>query len=225
MDIHPPTGKVHSIKEYLIHLSMVVLGILIALGLEQWRESRHHASLAAQATRDIKLEIESNQGLLRKVIPKFEKALPIVSAIADAQKAAIKAFEAKAGPVPEPKDDDLDLASPSLQSTAWEVATISQATNYMPREDLVKFSRVYTAQKFIMQAQLAMVRGYEPIAALGNFAVNAQPQQMMEQLKAVNLAKENIRSTLGSFKLLDEGYSLALQNAASGRALPSKAMP
>jgi hypothetical protein len=31
MDIHPPAGAVHSLRDYFVHLSMVVVGILIAL--------------------------------------------------------------------------------------------------------------------------------------------------------------------------------------------------
>src|SRR5262245_35672460 len=42
MDIHPPTKPIESAKDFVIHLSMIVIGILIAIGLEQTVEAWHH---------------------------------------------------------------------------------------------------------------------------------------------------------------------------------------
>ena len=46
MDIHPPSGPVHSFRDFCLHLLTVILGILIALSLEGLIEWRHHRSLA-----------------------------------------------------------------------------------------------------------------------------------------------------------------------------------
>jgi hypothetical protein len=35
MDLHPPGGPVRSVKDFFVHIGVVTLGILIALGLEQ----------------------------------------------------------------------------------------------------------------------------------------------------------------------------------------------
>jgi hypothetical protein len=46
MDIHPPSGRVESVKEFLTHILIVTIGILIALGLEGVRESwREHSEV------------------------------------------------------------------------------------------------------------------------------------------------------------------------------------
>src|SRR3984885_12888949 len=43
IDIHPPHHSVSTRREFFVHLFIVVLGILIAIGLEQTVEVIHHA--------------------------------------------------------------------------------------------------------------------------------------------------------------------------------------
>jgi len=41
IDVHPPHEDIHTWKNYLIHMSTIVLGLLIAIGLEQSVEALH----------------------------------------------------------------------------------------------------------------------------------------------------------------------------------------
>jgi hypothetical protein len=43
LDVHPPHEPIHTWKEYLLHMSTIVLGLLIAIGLEQSVELIHRA--------------------------------------------------------------------------------------------------------------------------------------------------------------------------------------
>ncbi len=43
LDVHPPHQPIHTWKEYLLHMSTIVLGLLIAIGLEQSVEVIHRA--------------------------------------------------------------------------------------------------------------------------------------------------------------------------------------
>ena len=43
LDVHPPHEPIHSWKAYLLHMSTIVLGLLIAIGLEQSVEAIHRA--------------------------------------------------------------------------------------------------------------------------------------------------------------------------------------
>ncbi len=46
MDVHAPHKPIHSIKEFLVHLLAITIGLLIALGLESSVEWVHHRHLA-----------------------------------------------------------------------------------------------------------------------------------------------------------------------------------
>ena len=58
MEIHAPEGPVHSFKDFLIHISIVTLGILIALGLEGLREAVHNRHLVRETRENVHTEME-----------------------------------------------------------------------------------------------------------------------------------------------------------------------
>ena len=43
IDVHPPHEGIHTWKDYLLHMSTIVLGLLLAIGLEQSVEALHRA--------------------------------------------------------------------------------------------------------------------------------------------------------------------------------------
>ena len=61
LDVHPPHETVHSWKDFLIHMSAICLGLLIAIGLEQTVEYLHHRHLAAEARRALLAERSQNE--------------------------------------------------------------------------------------------------------------------------------------------------------------------
>jgi hypothetical protein len=61
MDIHGPEGPTHSFKDFAIHILIVTIGILIALGLEGIRESIHERRLVKEARENFRAELEEDQ--------------------------------------------------------------------------------------------------------------------------------------------------------------------
>ncbi|HXE07250.1 MAG TPA: hypothetical protein VN612_05100 [Acidobacteriaceae bacterium] len=61
IDIHPPQHGALTRRDFFIHLSTVILGILIAIGLEQTVEYLHHRYLAAEATKALSQERKQNE--------------------------------------------------------------------------------------------------------------------------------------------------------------------
>jgi hypothetical protein len=65
IDIHPPQHAAITRRDFFIHLGIVVLGILIAIGLEQSVEYLHYRHLANEATRALlnerHIDEEANQ--------------------------------------------------------------------------------------------------------------------------------------------------------------------
>ncbi|HEY4009777.1 MAG TPA: hypothetical protein VGM11_06475 [Acidobacteriaceae bacterium] len=59
MELHPLEG-VHSWKQFLVHMGIVVVGILIAIGLEQTVEDIHHREQRQQLRADLREDIRSN---------------------------------------------------------------------------------------------------------------------------------------------------------------------
>ncbi len=61
IDIHPPQHGAITRRDFFVHLFIVVLGILIAIGLEQSVEYLHHRGLAAEARRALLAERHADE--------------------------------------------------------------------------------------------------------------------------------------------------------------------
>ena len=89
MEIHPPHQPILSVKEALVHLGIVTIGILIALSLEGLVEWQNHRHLIAEARHNVADEIRDNNNELRHflaAVPKLRSgdahALDLFDAIA-----------------------------------------------------------------------------------------------------------------------------------------------
>ncbi len=73
LDVHPPHEGIHNWRQYLLHMSTIVLGLLIAIGLEQSVEAIHRAheraDLRESLRRDTELAIANAQSSEQAEIP------------------------------------------------------------------------------------------------------------------------------------------------------------
>ena len=61
LDVHPPHSPTHTWKDFLIHIATIVIGLLIAIGLEQTVEWFHHRRQVAETHNALHEEREHNQ--------------------------------------------------------------------------------------------------------------------------------------------------------------------
>lgn len=147
MEIHPPTKPIESMKDFLVHLSIITIGILIALGLEQAVEGWHHYEVGEEARKNIVSEIRDNQRELegdRALVAKNEEnlrhALEVIRQYLAHQK---------------PKDATVAIAvnGADLNSTSWNTALATGALGYMGYADAKKFTRAYHLQEMLERVQ------------------------------------------------------------------------
>jgi hypothetical protein len=58
LEVHAPHETIHTWKDFLIHIATIVLGLLIAVGLEQTVELFHHREQRHQLREDLRSETE-----------------------------------------------------------------------------------------------------------------------------------------------------------------------
>jgi hypothetical protein len=61
LDVHPAHHAASSWKEFFIHIATIVLGLLIAVGLEQAVEYFHHRRVVAEVREELRGECETNK--------------------------------------------------------------------------------------------------------------------------------------------------------------------
>jgi hypothetical protein len=64
LEVHAPHESVHTWKGFFIHIATIVVGLLIAIGLEQTVEYFHHHQQAHEAREQILAEIALNRKLI-----------------------------------------------------------------------------------------------------------------------------------------------------------------
>jgi hypothetical protein len=63
LDVHPPHEAAHTWKDFFIHIATIVVGLLIAVGLEQMVEALHHHEQVQHARESLSAEREKNRKL------------------------------------------------------------------------------------------------------------------------------------------------------------------
>lgn len=140
MDVHPPHGSVHTVKEFMIHLLAITIGLLIALGLEGSVEWVHHRHLARDARENIFQEIRANQQDVQRqlnALPAEEKRLDEILSWAD---------DVQHGR-PHRPIGDFAWTSVLLSDSAWTATSTTGAIGFMDYDEVKRYSELYAIQK------------------------------------------------------------------------------
>jgi hypothetical protein len=78
IDIHPPAHGGITRRDFFVHLFIVVLGILIAIGLEQAVELIQHRLQLAEARSELATEYKINLAVYRTQRAEFSRFIPIL---------------------------------------------------------------------------------------------------------------------------------------------------
>ncbi|MEI9980975.1 MAG: hypothetical protein WDN23_18610 [Edaphobacter sp.] len=65
LDVHPPSEVAHSWRDFLVHIVTIVVGLLIAIGLEQTVERIHQSREVAETREALAEEREKNREIYR----------------------------------------------------------------------------------------------------------------------------------------------------------------
>jgi hypothetical protein len=72
LDVHPPHESVHSSRDFFIHIATIVIGLLIAVGLEQSVEAIHHRQQRNELTDHMRAEADRNLPVIRESLVRLQ---------------------------------------------------------------------------------------------------------------------------------------------------------
>lgn len=140
LDVHPPQHPAHTWTDFFIHIATIVIGLLIAIGLEQTVEYLHHRHEARHARELIADEMQANL----KSVTQQRYTLAMHEDYLFADLAVIARARAhKLAP-----DDRVVLFHPyeMLNDSAWETAKASDALALIPYEETQRYAHLYAYQ-------------------------------------------------------------------------------
>ncbi len=149
LEIHAPHEAVHTWKDFLIHIATIVIGLLIAIGLEQTVEYFHHREQAKHARETLAQEMAINRESVKQNLYSLRlnqeylfADLPVI------QRARMHKLAA---------GDLIVVWHPrnALADTSWQTLHESGAASLLPYLELRRYARIYAAQKLFGDEDLA----------------------------------------------------------------------
>jgi hypothetical protein len=142
-------GPIDSIAQYLLYLSVVVLGVALPLLIQRWRKKRDDAGLLARTAAALKQELAENKArmleskatievFLSDLDGCFEKYLEIWHSIHNPEQ------DGRVHQQPMLPDRPLNVAATS--KVAWDVARYSSALPLLSADQLRSVTKGYSLQ-------------------------------------------------------------------------------
>lgn len=160
LDVHSPEGKIHSFREFLLHLLTITIGLLIALSLEGCVEWQHHRHLVHEAEAGLHDEIRQNSqlvGSLRQQINDENKRL-------DEDLATL--VQARKSPTGSHQELKFMFNMQTFDDVRWKTAQTTGVLAFMPYEDAKVFAYIYDDQSELYAVQQGVVQDIMNIGSL-----------------------------------------------------------
>ena len=138
MEVHPPDHAIHSWRDFIIHIATIVVGLLIAIGLEQSVEALHHRHLLHQAREQLRQEMAGNRKTLQRDLHLLEVASQDSRYNIDLLGSPGAGQALRFG-----------WSWNGMQSSAWTTARETGALALMPYEEVQMFASVYGQQDLV----------------------------------------------------------------------------
>ena len=144
-----PAKPIHSLREFLFHMFTVMVGLLLALGLEAIVEWRHHQHLQHQATDNIRRELAANEGWLDATLGYLPSEKKHLQGLIAATKTLKESGAAGALVMPAQTGWTFNV----LASASYQMAHANTAITYMPFDDASRIASAYTLQDALTRSQ------------------------------------------------------------------------
>jgi hypothetical protein len=200
MDVNPPQHPIHSVKDFLLHLLTITVGLLIALALEAAVQHLHHRHLVRDAQQNLQQEIAANRkqyAINAQWIQENREQL-------DRDTQQLRAI--RSGKQTGPANLSWQWKWNSFTGIAWRTAHDSGAVSYMDPERIALYSYVYLQQDYINSTALQIV-GEETKVGAGLEAANdpsnlsaAEIQTLLQRTAEINLSLGILQSTMNSLQ-------------------------
>jgi hypothetical protein len=220
LDIHPAHHAATTWRDFFVHIATIVLGLMIAVSLEQTVEYFHHRHERRQLEEDLRAEAEGR-------VPLITSDNKQLATIVDWDREALRrgrTATASGGFVTFVlPDGPLARSMPPPEDATWPAAKASGLVAVLPNQEIEVWDRV----DFL--AQMAMRENDEGVKAGENFravadrlgvsvdpgaTVRATPEERDELMRALALSYEKTQDFMGELTYL-QGASDAEAHGAS----------
>jgi hypothetical protein len=150
LDVHPAHHAAHSLRDFFVHIATIVLGLCIAVGLEQTVEFFHHRHELADTREALRQEREENRKHFAEETVNWRRTTAAVK-----NNLLVLRYLQQHPHTPQEKlPGVLDWGQNNSRFThaVWDVAQQTGVTSFMPREEVTEYSQLYRRLQLIGEA-------------------------------------------------------------------------
>jgi hypothetical protein len=134
LEVHPPHKSTHTWKDFFIHLATIVVGLLIAISLEQTVEYVHHRHQLAETRAALRAERDHNRKAFAEDVSEFRRQTAALI-----NNLIVMRYLQQHPGTPQEKLPGILLwhaYRPNYSDSAWKTAQQSNVTALMPQEEV-----------------------------------------------------------------------------------------
>ena len=187
MEIHAPHHAVKSWREAVVHLSLITVGVLIALSFEGIATWREHRALVREARANLASEIRDNLKELKNRLASIPKERQNLERADEAVRTVMAHKELKG-------EISLNFVTAELRDASRATAQITGAFALMDYDEVQKYASVYNLQAFYTHVRdtafenLTKALGFTSLLAQPASATPRELEDFRAQLRATSSA-------------------------------------
>ena len=140
LDVHPPHESVHSSRDFFIHIATIVIGLLIAIGLEQSVEAIHQRHQRNELTEHMRVEAERNLPVIRESLVRLQAQRAYIQSLQTALSSGkVSGATVSVSGVPQPGGSAIFV---SVSRSAWTSAQAAGLVALLPSDQAGLYSRI-----------------------------------------------------------------------------------
>ncbi len=164
------------LPEIALEAAMVVFAVLVAFGVDEWREQRQLRDFAAAARSAVETEIAENAR-------QFRETQPMLTALTEQVEGVLEMARG------EGRSDvslNLSLRLPQVSTAAWDVAQGSQGAPYFDYDWVIRVARAYEGYEGYAEIRRLVLEDYTRIFARRRAFEGMGPQDLVELLEPLS---------------------------------------
>jgi hypothetical protein len=162
LDIHPAHHAASTWRDFFIHIITIVIGLLIAIGLEQTVEYFHHRHQLMEARKELSAEFDEN----RRILGQNLEAVKTIQSQLDHNMALLREHQTSHAPFAGKLEYSYNLYR--TPDAVWQSIQQSGALSLMPHDELRKNVYLYEVFTSFMEAVHAFYTQAEIAGAIAH---------------------------------------------------------
>jgi hypothetical protein len=216
LDVHPPHHAASTWRDFFIHIATIVVGLLIALALEQTVEAFHHHRQLVETRKALNKEFAVNRVYIEDATGEFRRYVPILQT-----NLAILRFLQKHPGAPMsqwPGEYRLITYGAGFNDSIWKTAQQNNTLSLMPDDEATRYADIYlrigTANE-LEKARTDALDNVRSVTMEDPDPSHLSPPQLERAIEAMR------NCLLAEYRIAKELSNLAIAHPELGLTTPS----